>query len=108
MIKIKQQQPYKTLQTDQNIRCFAINAITAFDLLSFADDVGIKFDFLKRRIERLALACQNHAARLRFTEDHLTAQQDQHIKALVELVKQRSQALLEQSRQFRAVIRSAF
>lgn len=87
---------------------FDIHNITAFDLLSLADDAGIKFDVLKRRLERLATVCRNLSQRLDFSDEGLSKQQLVITKALAQLVDSRCDALLEQSRQFKAVILSAF
>lgn len=87
---------------------FDIHNITAFDLLSLADDAGIKFDVLKRRLERLATVCRNLSQRLDFSDEGLSKQQLAITKALAQLVDSRCDALLEQSRQFKAVILSAF
>ena len=91
-------------QTTENF----IRNITAFDLLSLADDAGIKFDVLKRRLERLATVCRNLSQRLDFSDEGLSKQQLAITKALAQLVDSRCDALLEQSRQFKAVILSAF
>lgn len=85
---------------------FNINTISAYDLLSLADEVGIKYAYLKRRIDRLATVCRNLSHRLDFTSDDLSPQQANILTALAQLVDERCEALLVQSKQFRSVITS--
>jgi serine/threonine-protein kinase HipA len=87
---------------------FDVNQITAYDLLCFADENGIKFDLLKRRIDKLAVVCMNLANRLDFSADNLTDSERTVHAELAKLVISRSEALLTQSRQITEVARVAF
>ncbi len=87
---------------------FNINQITAFDLLSFAEEVDIKFDILKRRIDRLTNQCLNQVHSLDFADDQLTKEQQTDVKAIERLITQRCELLQKQSQQFNSVIQSAF
>lgn len=104
-----QQQP--RLNTDLAMAVgdnFDINTITAYDLLTFADEAGLKPALVKHRLDLLAIRCQNLVNRLDFSTDQLTAEQQAHIKNLTQLILQRCEYFLQQSRQFNAVLRSAF
>ena len=87
---------------------FDINTITAYDLLTFADEIGLKPALVKRRLDLLAIRCQNQANRLDFSTDQLTAEQQAHITNLTQLILQRCEYFLQQSRLFNAVLREAF
>lgn len=87
---------------------FDIEAISAFDLLTLADEVGIKFEFLKRRIDKLTSICRNLVHRLDFSEEQLNQKQIETIQSLSALIDGRCEKILEQSRQFKAVIATAF
>ena len=87
---------------------FDPHKITAFDLLTMADNVGIGFDLLKRRLDSMIVRCLNLAARLDFTEDNLNDEQILKIRDLSDLVMQRADFLLTESRQFKNVIGSCF
>lgn len=87
---------------------FDPHKITAFDLLTMAENVGIGFDLLKRRLDSMSVRCLNLAARLDFTEDNLSEEQILKIRDLSDLVMQRADFLLTESRQFKNVIGSCF
>jgi serine/threonine-protein kinase HipA len=87
---------------------FDIDSIKAYDWLCFAEESNIKFDLLKRRIDRLAVSCMNKAFQLDFAADNLTADEQDVHKRLAQMVVDRSHMLLEQSRQFAEVARVAF
>lgn len=87
---------------------FDINKTTAYDLLSMAEDAQIKFSLLKRRLDSLALRCRNQARRLDMSGHPLSKEQNAQVDALSQLVVQRCDYLLEQSRQFSPVRRAAF
>ena len=87
---------------------FDINTISAYNLLSLADEVGIKYDFLKRRIDRLATVSRKLSHRLDITSDDLSPHQVKTMTALAHLVDERCEAMLVQSRQFKSVIATAF
>jgi len=76
---------------------FAVSSITAFDLLSFADENGIKFDLLERRLLRL----------LDLTEKYC-ADATEATKKIAAHVRQRCAAIREQAAQLDEVARSAF
>lgn len=87
---------------------FDIDQITAFDLLSIAEETGIKFDLLKRRIDRITNSCLRQINQLDFGNDNLSEKQQADITNLTELVIQRCAYFQEQSQQFRTVIKEAF
>ena len=87
---------------------FDINHITAFDLLSFAEEVGIRFDLLKRRIDKVTHTCLSQINQLDFGNDNLSETQQKDITNLQALVIRRCAYFQEQSQQFKAVIKEAF
>ncbi len=87
---------------------FDINTISALDLLNMADKAGIKFDVLKRRLDRLIHLCRTTATTLDFSPEELSSQQLETIHELSRLIGERCTALSAQNSQFGAVIRTAF
>jgi len=87
---------------------FDMNTISAFDLLTMADEAGIKFDLLKRRLDRLIHLCRTTATTLDFSQERLSSQQLKTIRTLSRFVDKRCAALSAQSGQFGAIIPTAF
>lgn len=83
-------------------------SITAFDLLTLADEAEIKFDLLQRRLLKLTAACSSLVSTLDFSADELSEEQLETITSLSQLVKERSDNLASQGRLFNSVIESAF
>ena len=87
---------------------FDIDHVAAFDLLSFADEAGIKFDLLQRRLEQLVDDVERQATQLDLTDTKITVAQYEQLRALAQLVQQRCCYFREQARLFTEVQRSAF
>ena len=87
---------------------FDIDTITAFDLLSFADESNIPFAFLKKRIALLTKVVLNKAATLKFDDCEFNKNQADTIDELKLLVIQRANELLDQLEQFNIVAQEAF
>lgn len=87
---------------------FDINSITAFDLLSLADELNIKFSLLKKRATFIAEAVLGKSSSLNFDDCTLNKNQTSNIEELRLLVKQRARDLLVQVKQFDTVAKAAF
>lgn len=87
---------------------FDIDQVTAFDLLSFADEAGFKFDLLQRRLEQLVDDVERQAMQLDLTDTKITVVQYEQLRALAQLVQQRCRYFREQANLFTEVRRSAF
>ena len=87
---------------------FDIDQVTAFDLLSFADEADIKFDLLQRRLEQLVDDVERQAMQLDLTDTKITVVQYEQLRALAQLVQRRCRYFREQSSLFTEVRRSAF
>ena len=82
---------------------FSVNSVTAFDLLSFADENGIKFDLLERRLLRLLDLTEKYCRSATDAKDASEATQK-----IAAHVVQRCAAIWEQAAQLEEVARSAF
>ena len=87
---------------------FDCENITAFDLLTLADEVGVKSNFLKRRLDRLLSQCLNQTDLLELSDQNLSEKQLADVKSLKQLITERCHYLSEQSKQFNSVKKSAF
>ncbi|MFT4925111.1 MAG: serine/threonine-protein kinase HipA [Phenylobacterium sp.] len=87
---------------------FDINTITAFDLLSLADDSGIPFSLLKKRTVKLVTEVVKKVADVKFDDCELTDAQIQTIDKLETLIVVRAKALLKQSEHMNLVVREQF
>ena len=87
---------------------FDINSITAFDLLSFADESNISFSLLKRRVVLIAKVTLSKASTLNFDDCGLNKRQTDIVEELKLLVMQRANQLLIQVEQFDLVAKEAF
>lgn len=87
---------------------FNINEITAYDLLSFADESGVKFDLLQRRLKKVISSVSSGLEKLDFSKDGLDDVQLKDIEALKALTRERCDYFIEQSKQFKSVIEAAF
>lgn len=76
---------------------FDVNTITAFDLLNFAEEAGIKFELLERRLLRLLELTEHLCGSAQLEEQKIAAQ-----------VLQRCAAMREQAAQLNEVARSSF
>jgi len=87
---------------------FDCNHISAFDLLTCADESNIQFNLLKRRLDRLFIRCINQADLLDLSDQGLSTEQLNQVDSLRSLVKRRCDYFSNQSRQFTSVISNAF
>ena len=87
---------------------FDIDTITAFDLLSFADESNISFRLLKKRILLIAGIVLNKVGSLQFYDFEINKEQAETIEELKRLVVRRANKLLDQSNQIDMVINTAF
>ncbi|WP_404401675.1 HipA domain-containing protein [Idiomarina seosinensis] len=87
---------------------FNQDQLTAYDLLSMADELGINFDYLKRRINRLTGLVDNHCGTLELAAETLNEAEQQKLVELVDFVAERNQALRAQIAEFNVVIKTAF
>lgn len=87
---------------------FDCNEITAYDLLTFAEEAGIKFSLLKRRLDSLIAQCRKNIELLDFSGQNLSLEQHRDIEVLRKLIKDRCCYFSAQSEQFSSVIKSAF
>ena len=87
---------------------FNINEVTAFDLLTFADESGVKFDLLQRRLKKVISSVISGLEKLDFSKDCLDDEQLKDIEALKLLIRERCEYFLVQSKQFKSVIEAAF
>jgi len=81
---------------------------TAFDLLTLADEAGIKSELLKRRLDRLLSACLKQADLLDFSNQELSDKQLADIDGIKQLIKERCYYLSEQSKEYSYVKKTAF
>ncbi|RUO48446.1 HipA domain-containing protein [Pseudidiomarina donghaiensis] len=108
MSQSKQQQQLDTQLAMAIGDNFDIDQVTAFDLLSFADEAGIKFDLLQRRLEQLVDDVERQAMQLNLNDTKITVVQYEQLRALAQLVQQRCRYFREQANLFAEVQRSAF
>jgi len=87
---------------------FDINTITAFDLLSFANESNIPFPLLKKRVPQIARNVLDKVATLRFEDLELDHTHTETIAELKRLINQRANELLDQSKQMDMVATEAF
>ncbi|MCC5452894.1 HipA domain-containing protein [Rheinheimera sp. UJ51] len=87
---------------------FEIGNISAYDLLAFAEQVGIEHAYLKRRLNRLCQLVTTMVHKLDFTADPLSQEQLAHIEALKALFIKRAESLQSQAKLFEQVRREAF
>ena len=87
---------------------FDINNITAYDLLSMAEECDIKFNLLKRRLQIMITSCKKTISELDFSQDTLTYKQTEVIVSLGKLVNQRCDLLKNQLDMFNKVISGCF
>lgn len=87
---------------------FDIDAITAFDLLSFADESNIPFPLLKRRLVLIARIVLDKVSTLQFDEFEFNKNQTETIDELKQFVIRRAKELLDQSNQMDMVVDAAF
>jgi len=87
---------------------FDINSITAFDLLSFADESNISFLLLKKRVTLIAKVILSKASTLNFDDCGLNKSQTDIVEELKLLVMQRANQLLIQVEHFDLVAKEAF
>ena len=86
---------------------FDIDSITAFDLLSFADESNISFSLLKKRVALIAKVTLSKASTLSFDDCGLNKSQADIVEELRLLVIQRANQLLIQVEQFDLVAKEA-
>lgn len=87
---------------------FDIDSITAFDLLSFADESNISFSLLKKRVVQIANVTLSKASTLSFDDCGLNKSHADIIEELRLLVMQRANQLLIQVEQFDLVANEVF
>jgi serine/threonine-protein kinase HipA len=87
---------------------FDITNITAYDLLSLADEAGIAFSFIKKRVARLSTLIMNKVDSLSFDEFELDKVSLLIIEDLKELVTQAASSLLDESGEMGSVAKEAF
>lgn len=87
---------------------FDCNEITAFDMLTLADEAGIKFNFLKRRLDSLIEQCLEQINIIDLTNQGLSSSQLEDIDNLKQLIEDRCHYLKDQSKQFKSIIETAF
>ncbi|OUS28107.1 hypothetical protein A9Q98_07945 [Thalassotalea sp. 42_200_T64] len=87
---------------------FDIHNITAYDLLSLADEAGISFSFLKKRVANLSTLIMNKIDNLSFDEFKLDEQSLKIIEELKQLVTQQANSLFDESKIMDMVAKEAF
>ncbi|WP_281561170.1 HipA domain-containing protein [Thalassomonas sp. RHCl1] len=87
---------------------FDIHTITAYDLLTLADETGIPFNFLKKRIDKLTTFVLKRVEQLNFDNYELSEQHTSVIEELKLIVIQQANRLLSESRIMDAVAKEAF
>lgn len=87
---------------------FEIENISAYDLLTFAEQVGIEQAYLKRRLNRLCQLTTTVVHKLDFSAEHLGKEQLEHVEALKALITKRAESLHSQAQLFGQVLREAF
>ncbi|GAB3025235.1 HipA domain-containing protein [Bowmanella dokdonensis] len=85
---------------------FDIHRITAYDLLSLAQATQLEASLLKRRLDRMANLVRSQTDQLKL--ENLQPGQQALLQQLGSLIHQRTDKLLAESRQFKAVARDAF
>lgn len=87
---------------------FDVDTISAFDLLSFAEEAGIKFDLVRRRLEQMTDDVEQQTTQLDLTDTKITVAQYEQLRALAQLIQKRCRYFREQANLFTEVQRSAF
>lgn len=87
---------------------FNIHGITAYDLLSLADEANISFSFLKKRVASLSTVIINNVSTLSFGEFALDEKSLSIIEELKQLVTQQANALFDESLIMAVVAKEAF
>jgi serine/threonine-protein kinase HipA len=87
---------------------FEIANVTAYDLLSFADEAIISFGFIKKRVARLSTLIINKADTLSFDEFELSTQDLSTINDIKQLVIQQANVIYAESKLMDIVGKEAF
>ncbi|NQY37602.1 MAG: HipA domain-containing protein [Alteromonadaceae bacterium] len=87
---------------------FDIASITAYDLLSLADDAGIPFSFIKKRVARLSTLIMTKVDALNFDESELSEKNLSTIAEIKQLVIQQANSMYDESRIMETVAKEAF
>lgn len=87
---------------------FDIANITAYDLLSIADEAGISFSFMKKRVARLTTLVLKHIDTLFFEEFELSKENILTLVEIKNLITQQATNLYSESREMEIVAKDAF
>ncbi len=87
---------------------FDITNITTYDMLSLADEAGISFSFLKKRVARLSTLTMKKVDTLNFDEFGLSAINLSTINEIKQLVMQQADSIYAESRIMTVVAKEAF
>lgn len=87
---------------------FEVNNITAYDILSLAEEAGISFSLLKKRVARLTTLVLKNIDTLAFEEFELSEENFLTIEEIKKLITQQANYLYSESRIMDSVAKEAF
>lgn len=87
---------------------FNVNNITAYDMLSLADEAGISFSLLKKRVVRLTTLVLNKIDTLAFEDFELSEENLLTIEEIKKLITQQANYLYSESKIMESVAKEAF